>query len=211
MKLLFIAILTLLTLNNTYASTENWEEIDDSDGIKVFKKDIPGSDLVAFKGSAIINASAQKVLWVLTDPHHRTDWVDRLMKNVELETISELEKILYQSFKMPFIISNRDFVYKSTLRKDKKTGNYHLHMRSVKHPNAPETIGVRAELINSYYFVEPLKNGQSRIVVEIQSDPKGWLPTWLVNLVQKSWPYKTLKGLRNQVKKKFVKEFTAAN
>ena len=36
--------------------------------------------------------------------------------------------------------------------------------------------------------------------------PKGWLPTWLVNLIQKSWPLKTLNGIRNIVGKDFVGE-----
>ena len=35
-------------------------------------------------------------------------------------------------------------------------------------------------------------------------DPKGALPSWVVNLVQKAWPMNTLKALRKQVKKPFV-------
>jgi len=39
------------------------------------------------------------------------------------------------------------------------------------------------------------------VVAEVHTDPKGSLPKWLVNLVQKSWAHTTLMGLRAQVGK----------
>jgi hypothetical protein len=196
----------LICASFAQAATPQWKEFNHKDGITVYKAKMPGTPIVAFKGKVLIDAPIKKVLWVLADREHRKDWVDRLDINQELEIISPTKRIIYQSFKMPLFISNRDMVYQTTLTKNKKNGSYILELESVNHKKSPPTIGVRAQLINSKYKLIPQKN-KTLVTVEILSDPKGLLPTWLVNLVQKSWPIKTLTGLRNQVKKDFVKDF----
>lgn len=204
---LSLFILFTLSLPLTVQADLNWEEINKEEEITVYRAEVDNSPIVAFKGKTIIDISAKKVLWVLADREHRKDWVDRLNINEELEVISKVERVIYQSFDMPIFISNRDMVYKSVLSRDKETGVYKFSMFSVDHEKAPETVGVRAILTNSNYLLKPLANGKTEVSVEILSDPKGWLPAWLVNLIQKSWPLKTLKSLKNQVKKDFVKEY----
>ncbi|OUR96712.1 hypothetical protein A9Q84_10240 [Halobacteriovorax marinus] len=208
MKLFFRLFLSLTFLSTAQAGLV-WDEINQEEGITVYSAEVPDNPLVAFKGKVIIEAPAKKILWVLADRKHRRDWVDRLDINDELEIISKVERVIYQSFKMPLFISNRDMVYRSVLSRNKETGVYKFHLFSVEHAKAPETIGVRAELVNSSYLVKPLSANKTEVTVEILSDPKGLLPAWLVNLIQKSWPLKTLRGLRTQVKKDFVKEYDA--
>ena len=66
-----------------------------------------------------------------------------------------------------------------------------------------ETVGVRAELVNSLYRLTDMEGGKTRVEVEIQTDPKGWMPIWLVNLVQKDWPLETLNGMRGELSKDY--------
>jgi hypothetical protein len=207
-KIITMAAL-FLSLSVAQAGKVNWEQFNQEDGITVWRAEMPETPIVAFKGKVLINAPVRKVLWVLADKANRRDWVDRLDINEELEVISPTKRVVYQSFKMPFLISNRDMVYQTALTKNRKNGTYFLKMQSIDHKKSPATIGVRAKLINSQYKLVPKGKGQTEVTVEILSDPQGMLPTWLVNLVQKSWPVKTLRGLRNQVKKDFVKEFKA--
>ena len=196
----------LMCVSFAQAAGPQWKQFNEKDGITVFKAKMPGTKIVAFKGQVLINAPIKKVLWVLADREHRKDWVDRLDINEELEIISPTKRVIYQSFKMPLFISNRDMVYQTTLTKNKKNGTYFLKLNSINHKKAPATIGVRAQLVNSQYILVPSGN-KTYVTVEILSDPKGLLPIWLVNLVQKSWPVKTLRGLRNQVTKDFVKSY----
>lgn len=207
MKGTLLLALSFLAFSTLAMNVDKWEEIKVEDGITVYKAEVPGTKIVAFKGKVVMDAPIKKVIWVLADREHRREWVDRLDINEELEIISPTERIIYQSFKMPFIISNRDMVYRSILKKNEKEGSYKLHMESVEHEKAPKSIGVRAQLINSNYKLRPISENKTEVVVEILSDPKGLLPTWLVNLVQKSWPLKTLRALREQVKKDYVKEY----
>lgn len=181
----------------------DWEKIDDEDGIRVFRKEVAGSSVVAFRGEATIAAPIEKVLWVLGDNTHRTEWVDRLEKSVVLEKKGAYEYVVYQHFSLPFPASDRDYVYRGKATRD-KSGVVTLLLESVTHPKAPATVGVRANLIKSRYLLTPKGKDSTFVVVEIHTDPKGSIPSWLVNLVQESWPRKTMSGLKEHVKKSFV-------
>lgn len=184
------------------AHAASWEKIDSEDGIDVFKKDIAGSKLHAFRGTALVDGPMEKVMWVLGDNTHRTEWVDRLKKSVVLEQRSEYEAVIYQHFGSPPMISDRDFVYVAKAY-SKSDGTAVLDINSTTHPKAPSTVGVRGELKDCSYMLTR-KGDKTHVDVSIILDPKGALPAWVVNLVQKSWPMKTLTGLRSQVKKGFV-------
>lgn len=185
-----------------------WEKINEDSGIVVSRREVEGSPLVAFKGVAEVDASLERILWVLVDNDYRKDWVDRLLVSTRLEKINEHEFIVYQVFDVPIGMSKRDFVYRGKAVFKPATGQVVLDLFSVKHRKAPKTVGVRAKLINSRYVLTPTGNGsKTRIEVEIHTDPKGWVPKWVVNLIQKSWPVKTLKGIRRQVDKPFAKDY----
>ena len=183
-----------------------WEKIAKEAGVTVYTKEVPGSDLVAFKGVTTIWQPLGKVLSVLMDNDRRTEWVDRLVKSEVLEEISDHEYILYQHFGLPFIMSDRDYVYHGKATRNAQ-GQVTLAMNSCEFEGSPETIGVRAELVRSRYVLTPKGEKQTTISVEIQTDPKGMIPTWLVNLIQKTWPAKTLKGVRKQASRKDVEEY----
>ena len=51
-----------------------------------------------------------KILSVFFDPLKRKDWVDRFAQQQDLEVISELDKIYWIHFKLPFFMSDRDYV-----------------------------------------------------------------------------------------------------
>lgn len=172
--------------------------------ITVSRAEVPNSGILGFRGDTVIKAPIGKIFDVLADRDHRIEWVDRLDVNRELQRVSPRESIVYQSFGLPWPIADRDYVYraKATTRLD---GSVLLTLESTTHPESPESTGVRAHLHMSRYVLTPLDGTKTRVEVEIHTDPRGLLPNWLVNIIQKSWPAKTLEGIRRQVKKPFVK------
>jgi hypothetical protein len=77
--------------------------------------------------------------------------------------------------------------------------------QSIKHEKTPEISGfVRGELLTSGYIIEPVDGTQqkeSKVTYIVQLDPKGWLPTSVVNSVAVDQP-KTLASLRNFINTK---------
>jgi hypothetical protein len=186
-----------------------WEKVTSEDGITTFRKSFPDSEVKGVGGECIINASIGKILWVLMDNDHKSEWVDKFKSTRTVDTPSDLSNIQYAAFKMPFPVADRDFVYRYDFSVDQATNAVIVEVKSVEHPNAPakDTVGVRGEVIHGRYVLQAKGPNQTFVKAEYLADPKGILPAWVVNLVQKSWPYKTLAGLRKQVKKPFVKEW----
>lgn len=201
-SLLCTALLTLaLALP---AAAADWQEIYTEDEVVVSKMDVEGSRFVAFKGDTVYDAPLSKVLYVLLDNEHRTEWVGRLYTNHIVEQTTPFDYVLYQAFELPAIFANRDYVYHGVATRDADSGVVKLKMSSVEHPDAPETVGVRATLVNSQYVLTPVSDDKTRVEVEIMTDPQGRMPAWLVNMIQRSWPLDTLNGVRRQLDKPYT-------
>ncbi len=194
-------LITILFCSTAWAG--EWEKMDEDAGITSFRKEIAGSPYKAFRGEALVNAPVEKVLWVLADNKHRTRWVDRLEVSITLEKAGDYEYVVFQYFGLPWPVADREYVYRGVARSE---GNkVILDMASTTHPKAPKAKGVRGQLKKSRYVMVPKGPNQTHVTVEILTDPKGLLPSWLVNLIQKSWPIKTLKGIRSMVAQPYAK------
>jgi hypothetical protein len=228
-------ILTFYSLGLYAQSISQWEVIRDEDGIVVKRAQIEGTDLVGLRGEAIILTSVNKVLGVLFDGERQKEWVDRLKFTRVVKQLGEYDFIVHKEFWLPWPLSNREFIYhvKASLEEFpegenlaeglKGKGKVFLEMKSlnseqIKNLENEQIFGtikddtnaglvVRGEMVRGLYILTPLETkNTTRVEIEILSDPKGYIPKWLVNLVQKDWPFKTLGSIRSQVKKKSVLE-----
>ena len=188
-------------VRNAMTAKDDWKEINNKDGIVVHYKPITGSNIFAFRGQAIVPASVAKVCKVLDDNDGRLEWVDMIIKSVELERSNEHQVTYYTAFKPPFPVVKRDYVVKAEWTCFPNDKLVVLDMASTEHRNAPPTVGVRANLESSRYLMQDMGNGSTDVTVEIHTDPKGKLPKAIVNLIQREWPYKTLRDLRKFVAK----------
>ena len=201
MKMRVVQILAFCLIS-TSSWAANWEFADEEAGIKSYRKSEAGNPVTAFKGVAVINAPLAKVAWVIRDNRYRTEWVDRLKKSQVLKTNTPFDKVIYQHFALPWPIADRDYVYRARVYwEDEKLV---FNLRSTKNRRAPSTVGVRARLNRCYYYLKPMGDNKTHVTVEVHTDPMGILPAWLVNVIQASWPIKTLKGIRKMVGKSYA-------
>jgi len=213
MKRMFqaFALVTVLALPSFAAQTPvetPWEVLSNDDGILVHRKEIPGSPVVAFKGEAVIEAPIAKVASVLYDTSRKMEWVAKLAEAKDVRMISNFERIEYNHTSTPVVLKDRDFVFHAKVDLDRANQRMRIALKSVEDAFMPdEGKYVRGELLNSAYTLTSLEGGtKTRLKVEIHADPKGSVAKWIVNLFQKSWPRKTLEGIRKQVAKADVKE-----
>jgi hypothetical protein len=184
-----------------------WEKIGEDDGIAVYRREVPGSPIVAFKGEGIIDASMLRVSSVIVDSSRATEWVDSLKEARILRQVSETETIHYDHIGTPIVMKDRDFVSDCKLEFDPAQKKVSLRIQSVNDASAPKTDYIRGELIHSSFVMTSIEHGtKTRIVAEIHADPKGSVAKWIVNLFQKSWPHNTIMSLRRQVAKPDIKE-----
>jgi hypothetical protein len=184
-----------------------WEKIGDDDGIAVYRREVPGSPLVAFKGEGIVHASILRVASVLSDSARATEWIDSLAESKIVRQVSETETIHYDHVGTPFVLKDRDFVSDCKLEFEPAEKKVILKIHAVTDPLAPPTSYVRGELLHSSFTLTSLEHGtKTNVVAEIHADPKGSVANWIVNLFQKRWPHNTISRLRKQVAKPDIQE-----
>ena len=78
-------------------------------------------------------------------------------------------------------------------------------LRSAPSP-ADDPSHVRGSLTSTFVLTATADGKATRVNGEVHCDPRGSLPNFVVNLVQKDWPRNTLGALRAQVAKPDIKE-----
>ena len=91
-----------------------------------------------------------------------------------------------------------------------------INTKETTHPKAPKDTGrVRMPFIRVKWMMKPLKKYQGKktyIHFQVHADPGGLLPSWVVNMVSKKIPFKSIDNLRKhiaagKVRKSFVDQY----
>jgi hypothetical protein len=177
-----------------------WEKMGSEDGIEVYRRETEGSPVVAFRGEGLVDAPLARVASVILDDHRATEWVDSLADSRIVHMYGDREFMQYSHFTMPPLIKDRDFLIRGRVEADLPARTLTMTIKSAADPTVPEGQYVRGELIFGQWIMREMDGGRRTFVAaEMQADPKGALPKWLVNLFQKSWPHNTIDRLRKQV------------
>jgi len=186
-----------------------WEKISEKEHLTIYRKEVKGSRILAFRGEGFLDATPTQVLSVLMDNARSPEWVASLKEARVIRHITEFKYIEYNLVSTPpLIMKHRDFVSLVTLEVDVDKLRLTLRFKSHVDLEVPEIKKyVRGSLNNSVFIMTGLEDGSRTFFeAEIHADPKGRVPRWLVNWFQKGWPKWTFKGLRKQLKKPDVFE-----
>jgi len=194
---IWMAVLLLPAVPRVAHADSAWEYIGTWDGVRVSRKNVAGSDVLAFRGEIVAPIHIGKVMAAFLDRSQRRFWVDRFSDQKTLETISPLSEIYWIRFGLPFPITDRDYVFRADGSNDLAHHVFTAKIKSVTDGRkGPDDCCVRAVAYGTFYRFEALPGTEkTKMQVEVHTDPKGAIPDWLVNIIQKKWPSKTLGGL----------------
>jgi len=201
MKIILLTYLYLICIHAAFASSSesSWKLIKDENGIKVYIYETADSDIVKAKTQTIINASLEQVKATLNDIDHRHEWVPFLKISKALSEYKNNKRIEYSHFSAPWPASDRDFVYQIELI-NSSYNKLVYKMFSVDSDLKPDNGSyIRADLFESSYTLESLDSETTTVELVFHADPKGWLPNWVINIIQRVLPFKILRNLRNRL------------
>ncbi len=196
LRILLACALTPLTGFATDVSSLNWEMLSDESGIRVFRADVPGSRVVAFRADAVIPQPATQVASAFIEAKQRLVWMPKVLEARVLREVAANERIEYTRIGTPFPLKDRDFVIQGRADYDAAKDAMILSFKSVEVPEGPETKLVRGVIHDSRYIVTRRGPSETFIEMFLHIDPMGSPPKWLVNLVQKNYPRGFLETLR---------------
>jgi hypothetical protein len=193
-----------LPIGQAGAATGSWEKVKTEAGVEIFEKKINGK--LVFRGIGEIAGEPAKLVGIIENPARWKHWIDNFQSGRLVDKKSAFHKVFYQSFDSPFPVSDRDLVYESRISRDAKSGTVWLAMKSVRHPKAPKTVGVRVSLTYTIYKIEPKGGNKMKVTFETMSDPGGAIPSFMANWATRSYPVTLFEGLRREMKRPDQKE-----
>ena len=207
----------LYTMDLSASSKDNrWKLIKEENGIKIYALDSPQTttqaapltapvtDIVKAKAIVTINAPLNKVRAILDDIDHRHEWIPYLESSKALTNYNSNDnknkRIEYSHFHAPWPASDRDFVYEIELITSSDKQLMYI-MKSVASELMPINKQIiRADLFETIYTLTAINNETTKVELIFHADPKGWIPDWIVNIIQRVLPYKILVKLGERLK-----------
>jgi hypothetical protein len=200
---LWIALFALIALIAHQSHASEWYSVDNTtDGIQILRKEVSGDGLIAFRGIGVVAAPLPLVATVIFDTDRRLEWIEGLIESRIIRWEDKDFFIEYDHIDMPLFFKDRDFVSKIKMSFDRSKKELVFHYQPSDDPAAPHTDYLRGELLNTTFILSSIDNDtKTRVDAQFLCDPKGWIPTWLVNFFVKDWPKTTFRNLRKEVLK----------
>ena len=188
-------VVLLLIVLETHANAAEWTLKSDADGIRVLSRDESDSAVVSFRGEGTVDQPLASLYEILSKPELYHLWMPMYKDSKILEDRSRWHKIVSIHIGMPWPVKDRAFINEG-LVVDGPDGSMVLSIRSISYPYQDES-KVLGWTQRSQFLIRPGKTpSETWVEVELNQDPRGDIPKWMVNWVQASWPRKFFENLR---------------
>lgn len=186
-----------------------WEKIKDDDGIIIYEGDIKSDGAVPLKGHVVINHPMEKVVAVMADTEGKKDWLPAAQKIKILEQQNPYIKTEYYLVEMPFVVSDRTATLRSEAYVSDDLTEIIVNVKSSQLYPEENSNYIRAQMDYGQVRLRSIEEGKKTIVSGIfYTNPKGYLPNWIVKRFTRNFVYQSLQMLRNKVGRNLYDEKT---
>jgi hypothetical protein len=165
-----------------------WRVDRKDEGFTIYTREMPGSNILGFKAEGELNAPVEDVMAHLRDIERSGEWTPDLLYKSTLKEVSDLEAITYSVTSMPWPVLSRDYVLHNKLFLHKERKLLFVISKSIDWEPIPK-VGkkrlIRATIGYSNIGIRPAGAGRTYIEWTVFGDPRGSIPTFLVNFFQK--------------------------
>jgi hypothetical protein len=137
----------------------------------------------------------------LLDVNTGGEWVYSTKSSVLLKQVSPSELYYYSEVRLPWPLSNRDFVARLITSQDPRT-----HVVTIDGPTVPDYVPVKKDIVRvakseGRWIITPLSKGHIRVEYTLRTDPGGDIPAWLFNMFVTKGPTESFEALKKQLQK----------
>jgi hypothetical protein len=184
----------------TTAFTQEWQPRHTKDGIKTYSRKVNGSKIEALKMESDFDATASQLAAIIFDIGSCTEWLYSTKSCSVVKTVSPAELYYYSEISFPWPTDNRDFVSHIRAEQDPSSKTVVIRAENVR-GWVPEKKGiVRIYQSAGKWTIRPSGPNKVHVEYELQVDPGGSLPSWMVNMLSTKGPLESFKSLRKQLK-----------
>jgi len=163
----------------------DWEKVSDTDGVLVERRAVPGLRVNAIRVTARSPLAPGAVFETIWKQQDHLEFVPYL-KQLRILSDTGDERVVYEQLALP-LVRDRDYTVRLRKRVDPAVDRYEILIESANDAGPPPGGGyVRVTNIRGSWTVEAGPDGKGSIVrYELQSDPGGIIPAWVVNRTQR--------------------------
>ncbi|GAB5453541.1 MAG: START domain-containing protein [Halioglobus sp.] len=134
--LILAPALMLLATFQVSANDTDWELRSEEEQVLVYTRAVEGSDFHAVKATTRINAGSEQLSALMGDGSECAPWRAMCKSSRVLEVLSEQERHVYMVLDLPWPISDRDIVMKTTttIDRESRTATIDLQSANIAHP-----------------------------------------------------------------------------
>jgi START domain len=176
----------------------SWKQIDDDEGIKVWRLEIPGVELPGFRGESVIEAPAERIVEELKQVEHHTEWMHNCAASEVIKRFDDEHAIIYNRTDTPWPVWDRDAVLDTQFTRSDGLITLSFKDTDPKLRALPDKV-VRMPRLQGSYKLWTLAPGKTRVRYTVEVDIGGSVPHWLAERVARDMPYQTLSRLRTRM------------
>eukprot|EP00669_Euglena_mutabilis_P008161 TRINITY_DN3276_c0_g1_i1.p1 TRINITY_DN3276_c0_g1~~TRINITY_DN3276_c0_g1_i1.p1 ORF type:complete len:227 (-),score=45.60 TRINITY_DN3276_c0_g1_i1:136-816(-) len=188
-----------------------WNLVHDHSGHQIFLKHDASNPITMCKGVIRIDAPPETIAEFIGDDdrlEQAMKTMDVMCRNAKVVSRSDPKhSVKHCTMGLPPPLWPRDFLWEE-IQTCLPDGRYVEVARSTTHPDCPPAHGhfinaVRGEILGTGYLVAPAPDDPNASVVtyQVQCDPKGSIPTMVINLVAKDQGH-NVKRLKQYIERK---------
>jgi hypothetical protein len=179
-------------------STDLWQKFHEEEGISLYRSQQEASGLIPFRASGLFNGNIEDYLKVLLHHSEKAKWAPKLKKVVVHKKLGPNRFIFSEYYKTPWPATDREFLLKGEVV---FVNDSHIRLiaENANDLSYGDSNHIRCDVKLLNIDLKSISSNKTSITFEFYGDMMGWMPVWLINLIQKKWPMRFLKGLSSQV------------
>lgn len=197
----FLSLAIPFLIAGSASAQPNWELRTEKKDIKVYTRTFPDSKYKAIKVELILQTTLSRLVTVLLDIKTAPEWVYATKSAILLKQVSPAELIYYSEVRLPWPISNRDFIAHLITTQDP-----HTRVVTILGPTMNDYVPEKKDIVRvrrseGKWTLTPVDGNHIRVEYTLQTDPGGDIPAWLFNLFVTKGPLESFEHLKTQLDK----------
>ena len=179
------------------ARAADWQVIAERDGIVVSRKSVAGRGFPQLRAVGEVPGTPYEILAVLLDVPAHTKWLPDCVESRTLRHLDAWHHVIYTRTDAPWPVSDREAVIENEVIFLEPPSRLKVTFMALPAPEVARARGtVRMKAVSGYYLIAAIDDRRSLVQYELDADPAGALPAWLVSFQSTRNPMQTLSGLR---------------
>lgn len=182
-----------------YSGSNQWELVDERNGVKVYSLKSPGSDLTQVKGVVRVRSTLGGLVQFMGDADVCDDYGCYDVKTIDAWD----EKLQYGSFRVNFPrpFKPREFVIRTQVHQNPKTKEVVLEYAAAPEKAPLDDCCFRVTNMNNSWRFKPVGNGIVEAEYHMNMNEGGFIPAVMLNRVRPKVVYRVLATLQKLLDK----------